>query len=559
MQKTAKLARVTAVILAAALALTACGGKPQTSAAQSAKAGQTSAGANINPKGEFPIAKEKVTLRMAIQGNAQVTDFTDNDFTKWLEEKTNIKLEIEVLPAKDIETKLNLMFAAGKDLPDIINVGNISNDALYKYALDGLVLPLNQYIDEYGDALPQMLSNNDGLTQSITALDGNIYGIPKYNVTEHNMLRSGKMYLYKPWLDKLGLEVPKTVDDLYNVLKAFKTQDPNGNGIADEIPLAGATTGSCTDPLLPLMAPFIPYDSVDNELYNDNGKIVATYTTPEFKQGLAYVNKLVSEQLLDPTSFTQDQEQLKQLANRKDVILGGYVHAYTAVNASDKKMLDYVCIPLLSGGTDKGGFLKDPLLPRGPSYVITKDCKNVEAAYRLGDFLISREAGMRQRYGVEGRDWEYVDSKTTEYVGLDGAPARFKIINNVWSETGNVFWRTDNAYYGDYEAVYGKGMLPDAFNPDLYHANNSKECFKPYVIGNMVPLQSLFFTQDELSDYSLIATSLNDHVKQQIAAFATGSRSLSDWDTFQKEVKDLGVDKYLSYVQTAYDRQFGKK
>ncbi len=562
MKKTAKSLRVLAAVLATSLAFSACGGAASSaSAAASAQSAsqtqQTSFDPNINAKGVLPIAKEPVTLRMAILGNPLVTDFTDNDFTRWVEEQTNIKLEIEVLPSKDVDTKLNLMFAAGKDLPDIINVTNISNDALYKYALDGLVQPLNAYMEEYGDAFTKMLADNDGLTEAITAPDENIYGIPKYNVTEHNMLKYGKMYLYQPWLDKLGLEVPKTVEDLYTVLQAFKTQDPNGNGVADEIPLAGATTGAGTDPLLALMAPFIPYDQPNNGLYNDNGTIIASYTTPEFKQGLEYVNRLVGEKLLDPVSFTQDQEQLKQLANREEVILGGFVHAYTAVNANDPRLMDYVCLPLLEGGTEKGGFLKDPLLPKGPSYVITKDCKNADAAYRLGDFLTSVEAGMRNRYGVEGRDWEYVDPKTTEYIGIDGEPARFKIINNVWGETGNVMWRSECLYYYDYDTVYGSGFLPDAHNPDLYHATNSKKYFKPYVVADVVPVKSLFFTKEELSDYSIIATSLNDHVKQQIAAFATGIRSLNDWDAFQKEVQNLGVEQYLKYVQTAYDRQFG--
>lgn len=510
----------------------------------------------VTAKGVFPVVKEPVTLHMAILGNPQVTDFQNNDFTRWVEEQTGLKLVIDVLPAKDVHTKLNLMFAAGKDLPDIINVTNIPNDALYKYALDGMIIPIDGYMDTYGTAFPKMLADNPGVINACKAPDGHIYGIPKYNVTEHNMLKFGKMYLYKPWLDKLGLAVPTTLDELYDVLVAFKTQDPNGNGIADEVPMAGATTGAGTDPIVPFMASFIPYDFADFGLYNDNGKIIATYTTPEFKQGLEYINRLVSEKLLSPVSFTQDQAQLKQLANRETPILGGFVHAYTAVNANSPRVMDYVCLPLMKGGTDKGGFLKDPLLPKGPSFVITKDCKNPEAAYRLGDFLVSLEAGMRNRYGVEGRDWRRVDAATTDLVGMDDKPATFEIINNVWGETGNVLWRSECVYYYDYDNVYGRGMKKGMLNPDKYHAINSKTVYKPYVVADIVPLLSLFFTEDELSDYSLIATSLTDHMKSQIAAFATGSRPFSEWDKFQAELKGLNIDQYLKYVQTAFDRQF---
>lgn len=531
--------------------------------ANAAEAADENWDSNVNPAGEFPIVKDKITLKVAIRSNPQVEDFVNNDFTKWLEEKTNIHLDFTMLPDKDVDTKINLMFAAGKDLPDVVITTAIKNDSLYKYALDGLVIPMDQYIDKYGDDYLTMIDENPSLSKAMMAPDGHIYGLPKYNVTLHNQMRDGKMYLYKPWLDKLGLDIPKTPDELYEVLKAFKTQDPNGNGVADEIPLAGATTGSCTNPMAALISPYIPFSpgntgSVTNGLLNEDGKITASYVTDEFRQGLEFVNKLVSENLLDPVSFTQDQQQLKQLANRDEVILGGYTHAYAAVNANDPKLADYVCVPLLQTDTGKGGFLKDELIPQGASYVITSSCQYPDAAYRLADFLLSAEAGMRNRYGVEGRDWEYVDPKTTDLVGLDGDPARFEIINNVWGETGSVFWRSECLFYNNYENVYGKGIKEGVFNPDKYHHDNTINCYQPYVVGNLVPIGSLFFTEEERGDYSILATSINEHVSQQLAAFATGTRSLSEWDNYKQELEGLGLEQYLNYIQTAYDRQFGE-
>lgn len=560
--------------LTAIIALTGCtSGAKHTAVGESQKT-ETSTGtgqeaaqwdANVNEAGVLPIVKEKITLKVAIRSNPQVEDFVNNDFTKWLEEQTNIHLEFTILPDNDTDTKINLMFAAGKDLPDVVITTAIKNDSLYKYALDGLVVPLDRYIEEYGKDYPDMLADNPEIESAMVAPDGHIYGLPKYNVTLHNQMKDGKMYLYKPWLDKLGLEIPKTPEELYQVLKAFKTQDPNGNGKPDEVPMAGATTGSCTNVLSALISPYIPYSpqspngSQTNGLLNENGAIIATYTTEEFKQGMEFAQKMVGEGLVDPVSFTQDQQQLKQLANRDEVILGGYVHAYAAINANDSKLEDYVCVPLLQTDTGKGGFLRDRLIPKGASYVVTSSCKYPEAAYRLADFLVSKEAGMRNRYGVENRDWKYVDSEKTELVGLDSEPARFEIINNVWGETGSVFWRSECLYYNDYENVYGKGFHPDAFNPDSYHHENTVLCVEPYVVGDLVPVDSLFFTDEELGDYSILATSINEHVSQQLAAFATGGRSMDQWETFQEELKGLGIEQYLAYIQTAYDRQFGKQ
>lgn len=562
MKKRNLVTKMTALLLAAALLLSGCAkGSGETSgqaAGTQAQGDASQTDGPVNPKGELPIVNEPITLTVAIKSNPQVEDFKDNEFTKWVEEQTNIHLEFIMLPNKDTDTKINLMMAAGKDLPDIIITTAIPNDALYKYALDGLVIPLDDYIEKYGVEYQRMVSENPSIDKAMLALDGHTYGLPKYNVTLHNQMKEGKMYLYKPWVDTLEMQMPTTTEELYEVLKAMKTKDPNGNGKADEVPMAGATTGACTNVLGALISPFFPYAPSQNGLYNDNGKIIASYTTEEFRQGMEFVNRLVSEGLVDPVSFTQDQEQLNQLANREETMLGGYVHAYTAVNGTDEKMLDYVCLPLLESGTGKGGFLNDTLLPAGPSFVITSACEYPEAAFRLGDFLLSKEAGMRNRYGVEGRDWQYVDSATTELIGLDGKPARFEILDNQWSKTGSVFWRSECLFYNDYENVYGKGFQADAFNPDLYHHENTVNCFQPYVVSDKVPVKSLFFTDTELGDYTLLATSINDYVKQQLAAFATGSRSLSQWDAFQQELVGMGLNDYLGMIQTAYDRQFGE-
>ncbi len=549
--------KLLSLTLAASMLLTGCGGASTGSDESAPDAvSEITFDPNVNPKGVLPIVKEPITLDIAIQNQSLVTDFKDNELTKWIEEQTGITLNFTVLPEKDTATKVNLMFAAGKDLPDVLILGSLPNTTLNEYIADELVIPLDAYIEEYGENYVRMMEENPAIKKACVAMDGHVYGMPKYNVTEHNMLKHGKMYLYQPWLDKLNLEVPKTVDDLYNVLKAFKEQDPNGNGKADEVPFAGATSGAGTDVIQALMAPFIPYNTVTSGLLEKDGKIIASYTQPEFKQGMEFIHKLVSEKLVDPVSFTQDQAQLKQLANRDEMILGGFAHAYTAVNANSPRVFEYTCLPLLSGGTDQGGFLRDPLYPAGPSFIVTADCEHPEAAYRLGDFLLSKEACMRNRFGVKDRDWKFVDDDATDIEGINGDPAQFRIINNVWGETGNTLWRSECLLYYDYNQVYGAGRPKDVLNPDKYHHQNSKNCFKPYVVGDIVPYKCLFYTSEEMNNYSLLATSIEDHLKVNLAAFATGNRDMSEWDTFQKELENLGLEDYLNYINTAYSRQF---
>ena len=99
-----------------------------------------------------------------------------------------------------------------------------------------LFIALNDLIDQYCPNLKAEMAKRPGAEERITAPDGNIYSLPFLGRSGNGWINS---FINQPWLDKLGLEMPTTLDEFYEVLKAFKTQDPNGNGIADEIPYAG--------------------------------------------------------------------------------------------------------------------------------------------------------------------------------------------------------------------------------------------------------------------------------------------------------------------------------
>lgn len=196
------------------------------------------------PDGMFPLAEEQTTLRVAIRGQAQVEDYNTNAFTQWYEDQTNVQVEWVVLPANDDEAlqKLNLMLSSG-DIPDVImGFYNITPALLQLYGQQGIFLPLNDLIEQHGTNVKNAFAQYPLAQQAITAPDGQIYGLPEINDCYHCSVAQ-KLWIYQPWLDALGLDVPTTTEEYYQVLKAFKEQDPNGNGQADEVPLSAATDG----------------------------------------------------------------------------------------------------------------------------------------------------------------------------------------------------------------------------------------------------------------------------------------------------------------------------
>ena len=140
------------------------------------------------------------------------------------------------------DQKLNLVLASG-ELPDVIINFGIPLDQQQTLADQGLIIPVDDLIAKYGDEFAKVLEDMPQIKEVYSLSDGKMYSLPHINECYHCTL-SQKAWIYKPWLDKLGLEVPTTTDELYTVLKAFKEKDPNGNGKADEIPWSGAQTGS---------------------------------------------------------------------------------------------------------------------------------------------------------------------------------------------------------------------------------------------------------------------------------------------------------------------------
>ncbi len=145
--------------------------------------------------------------------------------------------------SKNYKEQLNLALASG-DLPDVIMNVDVSPEQQMIYGEQGIFVSFTDLIEKYGDNTKKIFQEMPEVKGAITAPGNKIYSLPYINECYHCSL-DYKMYVYKPWLDKLGLKEPTTTEEFYQMLKAFKEKDPNGNGKADEIPLVGGiSTGS---------------------------------------------------------------------------------------------------------------------------------------------------------------------------------------------------------------------------------------------------------------------------------------------------------------------------
>lgn len=516
----------------------------------------------VTPKGEFPIVKEKTKLTVLLRGTNGVTDFEVNAFTQWLEEKTNLDLVFDVTAnsEEDAKQKFNLVVASG-ELPDVIINFGTSLAEQQTLADQGLIIPLDDLIAQYGDEFAKVMTDLPQIKEVNSLADGKMYSLPDINECYHCTL-SQKAWIYKPWLDKLGLAMPTTTDELYTVLKAFKEKDPNGNGIADEIPWSADVSGDWHGEITKfIMNSFVLVPDLSNDtfMYLEDGTIKASYAQPGWKEGIIYLNKLYKEGLIDPEAFTNDSTKLKALAENPDVpILGFTQEGWPGMfldwaSTTSTRWQEYVPVGPLKGPTGLEQVPESPYSLIGTGkYMITKDCKNPAAAFRLADLMYSYEATLRNALGRKGEEWVDAEPGAESIVG---GQAKYKVLA-VYNET-EITYSWNQAAPGYRSAAF---RLAQEFNPadplERYLYNWSKDIYAPYGKPDMM-IPPLVFTSEQSQKLGEISTALTALYNQMFASFVTGEMDVNtQWDSYLTELKNNGLDEYLAIYQAAYDAKY---
>ncbi|MER7456671.1 extracellular solute-binding protein [Micromonospora sp. NPDC126480] len=467
-----------------------------------------------------------------------------NDWLFWseLKSRTNVTLEPVAVPLSDYEQKRSLLIGAG-DAPFIIPKTYPNQEDAY--VSSGAILPVSDYLD----LMPNL---KDKISR--WKLEPEI---------DQHRQADGKFYLLpgvheKPWhdyslavrtdiLEELGLAVPKTWDELYTVLKAMKAKYPNTFPFSDRWSKPNPAGN-----LLNLLA--FSYGlqgagwNFQHTSWNaDTKKFDYTGATDKYKEMLQYLNKLVSEGLLDPESFTQTDDQARQkLANSKSFVISA--NAQAVVN-------DYR--PDLAKTNPKAKITKIPL-PIGPAGEINpadrlengvmisskaRGSKNFVAMMQFIDWLWYSDAGQEfAKWGVEG---------TTFVRDASGKPELAPDVNVIGlNPNAPKHLQKDFGFYNGVFAYGGKPELVQAFFAEeeqqfqaVMNARPAREVPPP------APLDD-----EEREQASLWETPLRDHVYQATLQFALGQRDFAQWDAYLAELKGKNMDAYLEMVNKAYDR-----
>lgn len=507
----------------------------------------------------FPILKSGTAeLTVFVAPPSQSPDFDNNEFTEYYEDYTGVHINWIYTTEQDKAQKLTLLLSSGDTLPDIIGVPSWTTSQTLQYGQSGLIVPIGDAIEKQGYNIKRLFELYPTYESDLTLSDGNIYctGMPAN--TYHTQVAS-KMWVYKPWLDALNLEVPKTIDEFYDMLKAFKEQDPNGNGMADEIPLAGSLQSWNADPLKWVMNSFTYYGESQKYLQVNDGKVEASFTTPEYREGIEFLAKLYEEGLLSGETYTQDEDQMRAMASNADIQILGCVPAgvqlcFQTIDDKHTDWKNWIGIAPVEGpdGVQFAEYYPTDLLG-GCAGVVTKDCKDVELAVKWMDGCFTGEMANSMIIGPKGKYWDYVD----EGVTFDGKPA-------VWDYLGNYLDPEKKNY--DWSQAMPSGSEPDWANGQRIEDpesdwgsvlnNVSTEYYKYQPPTEMILPLNLIFENDEAKEVSDLETTIQTYVSEMQARFITGDANVAtEWDKYLEELNNMQLERYLELYQKSYDKK----
>lgn len=511
---------------------------------------------------------EDVTLTIGIVGKANIPNYETNAYTLMLEELSGINIKFQYFTGSvpDAITQLSLMAAANEKLPDMVwGFSSISTQTLFEFGQDEYIVDLKPYFEEHANYFWQ---SYDKLTEKeqkdifVLGTDpesGGFYGFPMFAQPMNDNWNS-MFAINQQWLDTLGLQAPTTPDELYNVLKAFKEGDPNGNGKADEIPMVSRASDDGNDPAMYIINSYV-YINPHYLLNVDNGELWAPFTTDEYRQAMIFMRKLVKEGLLSDLSFSISTDaELMALATPSSgtAITGIFAgHPLLICEIENDLVSQYTGLVPLKDTTGKGGYtVYTDSTPRYPCF-ITTDCKHPELAFKLLDLMCKDEVVTTMRWGVEGIDWTRSSGNS-----IMDTPSQVYCTNpSVWS-TGNQNWHGS-----------GIGILThDNYLPILQQDDSwagSRDLMMKSVMDaaklgkeKEERMTKLVYTSSESEIITELEGPIRGYVERARALFATGEMDPSsdkDWNEYLKTLEQCRLDEYISTMQKVYDRTYAEQ
>lgn len=500
--------------------------------------------ASSDPTAPYPETVTYTLAKMTACGGAYIPEgdtYEDNAYTRFLKDFLNVQNEnvIEVPEDGNYDLYVNRLIAED-NMPDVMLISDI--DEVKRLAKEGLIEDLTEaYEDCTSDTIKEIYDGYGSELLASVTIDGRLMALPSTQIYYGCNL----FWVRQDWMDELGLKPPKTLDDVEEIVLAFREHNMGGGNIGLACMADPAGTGSSNYSLDPVFGAFHAYPQI--WLEDENGELQYGSLCPEIKEALEYLNGWYEKGVLDEDYMMRTSTEIGNLV--REGHCGAFFGWWWAPNspllASVSADKNAVWKPYLIG--DDEGKVNSYVYAKGTQYVVVrKGYEHPEVIMKITTALFDN--ARFQNDGTEEMD-EY------QITGVD-ITARPLVINCDYSDAvfrttarieSALKGETDAAQLSALERAYYEGCrryLDGEDDPDLWAAYASRiEAVElmnqgdiTYVNEDYVPSSNESVSQ-EMKDMEILA----------FMKIITGEEESSYFDTFVETWKNNMFLENLSY------------
>jgi putative aldouronate transport system substrate-binding protein len=489
----------------------------------------------------YPIVAEPVTIEAVIVRPGHIPNpYSELEMIQRLEEKTNVIIDFEEIPQQQAEERVNLMFAS-REFPDVFfNTPGLSYDNIWTAAQGGDIVRLDDYLEDYAPNWHQVLEENPLIRKAIEFEDGHIYSLPYSRDIAYDYKIRDIQLINIDWMQQLGLKMPETLNELRDVLRAFR------DGIDD---------GMFPRQASPWYFRFRAVVGGEFELYgafglytygpdmisvNEEREVEFAATNPRMADAIAYLHEMYAEGLFPEEVFTDPWDSWVTRI-QSDPPVTGLHGAYWNYDWSLEKGYYDALPPVPAPGTDRPVFRSQQIRLQPNQFTLMSKFEYPEIAMRWINQTAEPATAYQMSYGRIGHEVIREGDKYRQVGGseeyLQVSPVNFIAAFIPKSFTENVIWEDPQAAARNYYA---------------------EEIYGPYVWPQERHWPRVRMTREEQEEHSILETEIVDYITSTHARWITRGGVREEWDEYLAELEDIGYLRWLEIRQAALDRFYAE-
>lgn len=593
--------KITALFLAIILALsmTACTGSQTTPGDQTTedqpaskpdattKAGtETTAAQETDPAPLHPVTTDPITLEVLTWRHSTATNNAEDVWAfhwleYWLKEKYGYNVTFHVTQTQDPESQISLLLGTNS-LPDLLWGITLTPANCVKYGDgEGMLLDFKPYLNEtYMPNASAMLESRDAYL-AVTTPEGGIYGLPTLSMRSWNTASSSlgssqdRMFINTTWLKECNLEMPKNLDEFYDMLRTFKNNIKLEDG-AQVIPLIGNSDGEILEKAIWTMHGYYgsQLSKYGTEFAIKNGKLTLPVYTEDYKTFIEVMKTLYSEGLISPDHYTMDATTSRGLTKAG---ICGAVSDYTMGFLKD--YMEWECMPWFTIGNTDELHISCGKDVGNMTLWANAETKYPELVALICDYVYSKEGTFLYSYGPM-KDQDPLNMVEGWYFDENGNFTNSQVPTNFESYTSYcyqyIYTRSEiggyipKQTYG-YELAGRELDMPEHTVKDsvtgqeftAYQAANYSDATAQghWFLSNAgvsrqyittLNLPPVFLSEEDALRADELISVLKKHITTESVRFITGDRSIDEIDAFMGELKKMGIEEYIDLYSKAY-------